>query len=210
MLQWLSRCVPGICTILLVVLLSYAFGDIEHCPPWLATRPAYRSRCTPYELKKSDPPPKLKTSQLIFIVYTIIVHVDTLAFALRLCLSFVLVNSRIKACLQRRHDEPNTRCYAEAYDDCPQTFGLSRTNSPDLLLNGVPKRLSRTPSPDLLVPKADQPIETGEVIHAIIIPNYGEEVDTLKMTLAVLASHRRARTQYEVMHAALCNFIQLS
>jgi hypothetical protein len=36
------------------------------------------------------------------------------------------------------------------------------------------------------------------VIHAIVIPNYKEEMDTLKETLDVLASHPLARTSYDV------------
>lgn len=40
--------------------------------------------------------------------------------------------------------------------------------------------------------------EGGEVVHAIILPNYCEGMDTLETTLKVLASHPRAATQYEV------------
>jgi hypothetical protein len=36
------------------------------------------------------------------------------------------------------------------------------------------------------------------VVHAIVIPNYKEEMDTLKETLDVLASHPLARTTYDV------------
>ncbi|RDW92830.1 glycosyltransferase family 2 protein [Aspergillus mulundensis] len=38
----------------------------------------------------------------------------------------------------------------------------------------------------------------GEVTHAIIIPNYKEDIGTLRETLNVLASHPRARSRYEV------------
>jgi hypothetical protein len=36
------------------------------------------------------------------------------------------------------------------------------------------------------------------VVHAIIIPNYKEEMDTLRETLDVLASHPQARETYDV------------
>lgn len=36
------------------------------------------------------------------------------------------------------------------------------------------------------------------VVHAIIIPNYKEEMDTLRETLDVLASHPQARSNYDV------------
>ncbi|KAG6002406.1 hypothetical protein E4U21_003111 [Claviceps maximensis] len=38
----------------------------------------------------------------------------------------------------------------------------------------------------------------GDVIHAIMIPNYKEEMDTLQETLEVLASHSQARSSYDV------------
>lgn len=41
-------------------------------------------------------------------------------------------------------------------------------------------------------------IPEEELVHAIILPNYGEDLHTLETTLKVLANHPRARTQYEV------------
>jgi hypothetical protein len=38
------------------------------------------------------------------------------------------------------------------------------------------------------------------VLHAIILPNYKEDMDTLKETLEVLASHPQAKSSYEVGH----------
>ncbi len=45
---------------------------------------------------------------------------------------------------------------------------------------------------------ADSDIAPDRVIHAIIIPNYKEEMDTLRETLEVLASHPQARNSYDV------------
>ncbi|EJT72757.1 hypothetical protein GGTG_09614 [Gaeumannomyces tritici R3-111a-1] len=44
----------------------------------------------------------------------------------------------------------------------------------------------------------DGDVAPDHVIHAIIIPNYKEEVDTLRETLEVLASHPQARNCYDV------------
>ncbi|KXJ95445.1 glycosyl transferase family group 2-domain-containing protein [Microdochium bolleyi] len=41
-------------------------------------------------------------------------------------------------------------------------------------------------------------VDADRVVHAIIIPNYKEEVDTLRETLDVLASHPQARDCYDV------------
>lgn len=40
--------------------------------------------------------------------------------------------------------------------------------------------------------------EPDRVIHAIVIPNYKEELDTLRETLEVLGSHPQARNSYDV------------
>lgn len=44
----------------------------------------------------------------------------------------------------------------------------------------------------------DDLIAMGSVIHAIIIPNYKEELDSLRETLDVLASHPQAQSSYDV------------
>jgi hypothetical protein len=43
-----------------------------------------------------------------------------------------------------------------------------------------------------------QEIKHAGIIHAIIIPNFNENIDTLRTTLSVLASHPRAYSQYKV------------
>lgn len=45
--------------------------------------------------------------------------------------------------------------------------------------------------------------KSDRVVHAIIIPNYKEEVDTLRETLDVLASHPQARDCYDVCYLNL-------
>lgn len=41
-------------------------------------------------------------------------------------------------------------------------------------------------------------IDQDRIIHAILIPNYKEELDGLRETLDVLACHPQARYQYDV------------
>jgi len=48
-------------------------------------------------------------------------------------------------------------------------------------------------------PRPDSPALGGRfVIHAILIPNYKEDMETLSDTLRVLAAHPRAHTLYDV------------
>ena len=44
----------------------------------------------------------------------------------------------------------------------------------------------------------DSEYEDELLVHTIILPNYKEEMDTLRETLEVLASHQLARSSYEV------------
>lgn len=44
----------------------------------------------------------------------------------------------------------------------------------------------------------DADAEPDRVVHAIVIPNYKEELDTLRETLEVLGSHPQARNSYDV------------
>lgn len=44
----------------------------------------------------------------------------------------------------------------------------------------------------------DTDSELDKIIHAILIPNYKEELDGLRETLDVLASHPQARSSYDV------------
>lgn len=53
-------------------------------------------------------------------------------------------------------------------------------------------------SPTQKLPEPEVFEVEDEVVHAIILPNYGEDLHTLRTTLNVLASHPRASTQYEV------------
>lgn len=50
---------------------------------------------------------------------------------------------------------------------------------------------------------ADGDIAPDRVIHAIVIPNYKEEDETLRETLEVLASHPQARNTYDVSTSLL-------
>jgi hypothetical protein len=45
---------------------------------------------------------------------------------------------------------------------------------------------------------ADAETERYQDIYAILIPNYKEDMEVLRETLEVLASHRNARSQYDV------------
>jgi hypothetical protein len=181
MIRWLSRCVPGLSALCLIALLVLAFGDVDPSPRLPALFPQH-VKYDPHHQDSSGPSPlRLKLSQKLFIFYTLLVHTDTALFALRLFFSVIVVTRKIRATLHRRHDLPSG-FYSEGI--------LQPVDSQE---RGI---RSHQHDPDTV--KLDQLSSADEVIHAIVIPNYQEDIDTLRMTLTVLAAHPRAATQYEV------------
>lgn len=183
MLRWVSRCLPGFSTVLLLLLLGFAFADLDK---WIIWGGSHVNLWDPaFDIWQKKPHShKLKLSQKIFIVYYIATHVDTAGFALRLCLALILVKRKIKQALRRRQVQlPDT------YQDGASPL-LKHRRGPS-----PPPPYTSTPlSPNL----PGLPAPGCEVVHAIIVPNYCESLETLSTTLRVLASHPRARTQYEV------------
>ena len=55
----------------------------------------------------------------------------------------------------------------------------------------------------------DADIEQEKIIHAIIIPNYKEDIDGLRETLDVLACHPQARSTYDVSFFSVSNLNSL-
>jgi hypothetical protein len=181
MIRWLSRCIPGLSTLFLIALLVFAFGDVE-APQRLPLQISQEEKCHLQSLANFDlSPHRLRFSQQIFILYTLLVHIDTALFAVRLFFSIIVVKKKIRATLLRRDDLPSG-FYSEGI--------LNHTDTQELNL-----RPSRR---DSITVKLDQSSSAIEVIHAIVLPNYQEDIDTMRMTLAVLATHPRAATHYEV------------
>lgn len=108
-------------------------------------------------------------------------HTDTFLFTIRLFFSILVVKKELRATLLRREDLPSG-FYSEGVLAPVDGQELSQ-RSPKLYSKSV---------------KFNLPSESEEVIHAIIIPNYQEDIETLRLTLDVLASHPRAGLQYKV------------
>ncbi|KAE8349682.1 glycosyl transferase family group 2-domain-containing protein [Aspergillus coremiiformis] len=170
--QWASRCLPGFGVIALLILLlltsDIASWPWEELDPDLGDAPE----------GKSHP---LSIAQKIFIVYTILIHVNMLGFTVRLAYVLLRIPRETKRALQRRLTWSYSPSNGHFFD------------SPIEATQQVPDPLAFKVD-FMTVDEVDEP----EVIHAIILPNYKEENNTLRTTLNVLASHPRARSQYEV------------
>ena len=177
MFHWASRCLPGFSVIALALLLVCTSNALS-LTPWNGLWP--------------DPPapggasPALSIAQKVFMVYTVFVHTNMLAFAARLSCSLWYATKATRQVLGRRRIAQSSR---------------GSTRSPDNLVDIPSSPSQKLPDPSVF--KFKDPVVTeveddAEVVHAIILPNYGEDIHTLATTLNVLASHPRARTKYEV------------
>jgi hypothetical protein len=142
---WTTRCIPAFSICAVAVLLVLA----------LIVQPFGREE----EGKHNG---ETTWSQLVLSVYTVLLHLMSIAFPLRVCWSMIDMIRRMK---DANALMPNTR---------RRRVGSLKSDEGDFTF----------PVP----------------LFVIIIPAYKEEVETLEMTLRVLASHSQARHCYHVCH----------
>ena len=179
----ICRCIPGFSILLWVVIAYLALGD--RIPSWFAsshTNESVKSVKHPYgDLHH------LTISQGIYILYSVVIHIlACFAFPVRLIWSIWHLTDEVKTAKFEAAEE-----YAETEfsDDKSSQHSLSVKS-----VGGTESSISRVGTP-----KIPGLVETPEsVVHAIILPSYKEDIDTLRETLAVLASHVLAKSNYDV------------
>lgn len=142
---WITRCIPAfsICAVAILLVLA------------LLVQPHGREEEGKYNGETT-------WAQLVLSVYTVLLHIMSIAFPLRVCWSMIDMIRRMKDATALM---PNTR---------RRRAGSVKSDEGDFTF----------PVP----------------LFVIIIPAYKEEVETLEMTLRVLASHSQARHCYHVCH----------
>lgn len=176
-LVWLSRCIPAFTVIALVFLLSLAFPGVITIPAWDCLVPSTWSLFAESESS-------LTLAQKVFVVYSVLIHLNMFGFTVRLSYSLFRVLGEAKRVRRRR----GSHCVSEFSEKRVGRF----VDSPPLEEYKGGLDASRLRS---IGGRGDN---REEVVHAIILPNYAEDIDTLRTTLNVLSSHPRARSQYEV------------
>ncbi|RFN46966.1 glycosyl transferase gt-a type structural fold protein [Fusarium flagelliforme] len=131
----------------------------------------------------------------VFAYYCLLVHVLVCIFPLRACWTIWNLTQYMKRAarsdslldlkrLASRRDSYASASSSETLISTRTSTSSSTTSEagdcdPDFYTDGVPGA-------------------NDNVVHAIIIPNYKEEIDTLRETLDVLASHPQAHYSYDV------------
>ena len=126
---------------------------------------------------------QITNGQLVYVYYTLFVHILGVLFPLRLCWATRSMTRNLKmvaiqqqASLFRASSKSRRKSEVGYEDSCASdssdSIALSTLNESDW--------------------------DEMPLVHAIILPNYKEELDTLRETLDVLACHPQASSSYEV------------
>ncbi|KAL2198960.1 glycosyl transferase family group 2-domain-containing protein [Corynascus similis CBS 632.67] len=129
----------------------------------------------------------------LFSYYCLLIHFLVFIFPLRSCWAVFTITRNLKKVARaralrdikfghRRRGSSTSLSSSETLTSSRDISSTSSSEAGDLELDGL----------------ADGDIAPDRVIHAIVIPNYKEENDTLRETLEVLASHPQARSTYDV------------
>lgn len=192
MLAWLTRCLPGFSIIGLAILLLCAFSDICKSALWKSffpSNPVHPSKPSPQDGFWSG----LNLAQAIFIIYAVLIHCHMLGFTLRLGWSIFSATTSAKQAFNRR--------IWRSPIQSPQMTGEELIEQPlsPISLASDSSISKKFDDANITVNE----LQEEELIHAIIIPNYCEDLHTLETTLKVLASHPRAQRHYEVSFSIL-------
>ncbi|KAF4122415.1 hypothetical protein GMORB2_7407 [Geosmithia morbida] len=201
LLAWCTRRVGGLSMIALIILCY-----------WVITRESTLQRHG-YKFEHPETQTASYTSTLtsgagiwtyVFVYYCIIVHLAIACFPLRACWAMwelgsalsrstraALSDSGKKAPITRRDSYTTVSSSETSFSD---RYGASTASSSEM---GDVELESTEMCPDG-TGNAKTAKAAKAVIHAIILPNYKEEIDSLKETLEVLASHPLARSCYDI------------
>lgn len=127
----------------------------------------------------------------VFAFYCLFIHLCVFAFPLRSC--WAVWN--ITRSLQKTARSKTLKDFKFAHRRRGSSTSLS---SSETLTSSRDNSSTSSEAGDLDEFYADADIAPDRVVHAIVIPNYKEEMDTLRETLEVLASHPQARNTYDV------------
>ncbi|KAF4581158.1 sphingomyelinase family [Ophiocordyceps camponoti-floridani] len=203
---WCSRRAGGLSMLALLALCYWVITDEAtraRQPAAAATasrldrfRPSYSSAKS--SSLSSSPSPGTLTS--LFAYYCLLIHILVFIFPLRACWSVWDITRSLRK-LSRTHGRSyETLRLGLRRRGSSTSISSSETLTSDSLTsdsNGFSSTNSEaSDEPDMYTDATD--VSDDSVIHAIVIPNYKEELDTLKETLDVLASHPRAQFSYDI------------
>ena len=133
---------------------------------------------------------RISKSQLVLACYTVLIHVLGLTFPLRLCYATWRLTQSLRESTTSRGPVTASKADFETQPKLSKSPSGSEISSYASSSSDIVSSDSESSASSLT--------DEGSVVHAIIVPNYKEDLDTLRETLEVLACHPQARSTYEV------------
>ena len=137
---------------------------------------------------------------VVFAYYCLFIHVLVFVFPLRACWSIWSVTQKLKkdalSKAMQTYKKASIRRRVSTTSICSLDTMSSGTLTAESNCFSEAVSEASDSEPDLFPDGANT--SDAMVVHAIILPNYKEEVDTLRETLEVLASHSEASRSYDV------------
>jgi hypothetical protein len=184
---WCTRRSGGLAMVALIIL-SY----------WVISKEALASRYG-YKYQPSDSlsapgysPEGGGVWTSVFAWYCLVIHIMVFAFPLRLCYTVWHITRNLRKTARSK----TLKDFKFAHRRRLSSTSLS---SSETLTSSHASSSASSEAGDL-EPEfyTDGDASPDRVIHAIVLPNYKEEMDILRETLDVLASHPQARNCYDV------------
>jgi hypothetical protein len=199
-LSWCSRRVGGLSLLLLLFLCCWIIsGDLSENRArlrWTQKLPGD----IPSEEGNREATHFPKTT-IFFACYSLLIHTLVAIFPFRACwATFDITHSlrriaRLKKYKNSKHRRSSSDSSNSSNSSASQ-FSTADTLTPT---RSVMSSASSDAGAEIDCGYvADVEKDSSKNIHAILIPNYKEEIDVLEETLRVLASHPTARAQYDV------------
>lgn len=133
----------------------------------------------------------------VFAYYCLLIHFLVALFPIRACWSIWSIKKSLRQSAQSRavhHYKAAGLRRQNSASSITSSETLSSSDSDNVFSTAS----ELTDSESELFTEGKDGIQSGPIIHAIVIPNYKEEEETLRETLDVLASHPQAQSCYDV------------
>ncbi|KAI0013394.1 glycosyl transferase family group 2-domain-containing protein [Xylariaceae sp. FL0662B] len=133
---------------------------------------------------------------VVFAYYCLLIHVLVFAFPMRSCWALFDVTRSLKKAARSKSLKDFKLSHRRRGSSTSLSSSETLTSSKDgSLASSSASSEAGDTEPEFYT---DNDTEPDRIVHAIIVPNYKEEVDTLRETLDVLASHPQARSTYDI------------
>jgi hypothetical protein len=198
LLNWVTRRAGGLAMIA-TILLSYYVVTREGALSGYSYSSLYTLHHSPHTVGTSTSSSGTGAGMLtvVFAYYCLFIHVLVSLFPIRACWSIFDITRSLRKTARsktlrdiklshRRRGSSTSLSSSETLTSSRDGSALSSSTSSEAG-DLEPEHFADSDAPSM-----------DNIVHAIIIPNYKEEVDSLRETLDVLASHPQARHSYDV------------